>query len=203
MHRGTVIQALIGAAILAASMSALALAKEGAVARMDTPIPPDAEPGSTIEVGWTAWVMEGDEESPIIGSPLVLTIMDAAGGEAVEEVGTERPSGSGHYVAKLVIPAGGVGEVTLGLRGRSCDAAGTCERKDLPIVFVESPVAAVAAVAAPVAPAGAAAARTTESSAGGMLPGVALLIGALGLVAAGLLVASRRQRPVSSGPTAG
>jgi hypothetical protein len=75
-----------------------------------------------------------------------LTSVD--GSEEFEASGTERPSGSGHYVATITLPLGGVGLVEIGLRGESC-VDGECTRSD--VMFVLPKEQAHPQLAAPLA----------------------------------------------------
>jgi len=121
---------LLGTAVLL-SVAGIAAAKEGAVATLDAPIPPGADPGSEVEVAWSAgWPDVAGGLDPIIGSPVFIRLTSADGSQKVEASGTERSSGSGHYVATITVPRGGVGLVEIGLRGESC-VNGECFRSDL------------------------------------------------------------------------
>lgn len=141
--------ALVGIIALAA---APALAKEGAEAKLDTAIPRDAEPGSTIDVGWSVFsTFEDGRQEPIYGSPVYLRLVAPDGRASTEVSGTEKPSGSGHYTASVEVPAGGIGEVIVGMVGEACTSTGVCERSDIifpltddPLVSGAAPVAAQA-----------------------------------------------------------
>ena len=141
---------LLGTALLL-SVAGLTAAKEGAVASLDAPISPGTEPGTEIEVGWSAgWPDGAGGLDPIIGSPVFIRLTSADGSATVEASGTERPSGSGHYVATIRLPRGGVGLVEIGLRGESC-VNGECTRSDL--MFALADEQAHPQRAAPIAPA--------------------------------------------------
>lgn len=146
--------ALLGALALVA---APALGKEGAEAKLDTGIPRDAEPGSTIDVGWSVFSIFGDRTEPVVGSPVYIRLVAPGGTTSTEVMGTERPDGSGHYVASIDVPAGGIGEVIVGMVGEACYQDGTCERSDVifpltddPLVTGVAPTAAVPAAAGPI-----------------------------------------------------
>lgn len=140
--------ALVGIIALAA---APALAKEGAEAKLDTAIPRDAEPGSTIDVGWSVFsTFEDGRQEPIYGSPVYIRLVAPDGQASTEVAGTEKPSGSGHYMASIEVPAGGIGEVIVGMVGEACTAAGVCERSDIIFPLTDDPlVSGAAPVAAP------------------------------------------------------
>ncbi len=138
--------ALIGALALVASP---ALGKEGAEARLDAAIPRDAEPGSTIDVGWSVFSIVDGTQQPIYGSPVYIRLVAPDGRTSTEVAGTEKPSGSGHYAASIVVPAGGIGEVIVGMVGEACDGDG-CRRSDIIFPLTDDPlVSGVAPLAAP------------------------------------------------------
>jgi hypothetical protein len=106
-----------------------ALAKEGAIAKLDTAIHRDAEPGSTIEVGWSVFMLVDGTEYPIHGSPIYVRLV-SPDGTSTQTAGTETRSGSGHYAASMVVPAGGIQDVIVAIRGEACYSAGGCEQVD-------------------------------------------------------------------------
>lgn len=181
---------LVAAAAIAAlfSVSALpALAKEGAEAKLDTAIHRDAEPGSTIDVGWSVFMVTSSGEEPVYGSPIYIKLV-APDGSSTEAGGTEKPAGSGHYTASIVVPKGGIQDVVVAMVGTACYDGGGCQRADY--VFPLTDDVLVSGAPAPVA------AGTSTSTAVGpaLVPLVAVgtafaLIGGLGA----LIVARRRQ----------
>ena len=195
---------LIGTALLL-SLAGVAAAKEGAEASLDAPIPPGAEPGSEIEVGWSAGWPDGTGGlDPIIGSPVFIRLTSVDGSERIEASGTERPSGSGHYVATITVPRGGVGLVEIGLRGESC-VEGTCTRSDLLFELPENQrmpqtvaalrVVPLATAADPAAGRSVAATVATRDPASNVPAAVAIIaVGALLVVVA--LSLARRTRTV-------
>ena len=176
-------------------------AKEGMQARLDAPILADTPPGTTIEVGWTAVVPtgEGNAVVPFTGAPVFIALRSPGAGEPGQVVfGEESPSGSGHYVASITIPAGGIAPdgVTIGLRGESC-VDGACSRSDLPFELVGAVLTSttlvppVAASAAPVvAPGPAPAEPATDRT-----PWLAIAAVGAALAIAGLLAGVRHGRP--------
>lgn len=125
------------------------LAKEGAIATLDDALPTDPQPGSEITVGWTVEMpgMNGEPE-PFNAEAVFIRVIPVTG-EPVEVVGQQGPNG--HYVATATVPAGGIRNVEIGLRGESC-SGGTCQRSDLmfTIADVEPAVDPGAAVYNPV-----------------------------------------------------
>jgi len=181
---------LIAAAAIVAifSVSALAvLAKEGAIAKLDTAIHRDAEPGSTIDVSWSVFMVTSTGEEPLYGSPIYIKLV-APDGSSTEAGGTEKPAGSGHYTASLVVPKGGIEDVVVAMVGTACHDGGGCQRADY--VFPLTDDVLVSGAPAPVAPG-----PSTSTAVGPALaPLVAIgaafaLIGGLGA----LIVARRRQ----------
>ncbi len=142
--------------VLALSLAGVAAAKGGALASLETPIPPDADPGTTIDVAWRAWMPDAGTDWPFSGLPVFIRLISADGSFATETMGRESPAGSGHYDATIAIPSGGVGRVEVGLFGESC-VDGTCTRSDLLFELPEDQRVPQAAAAPPVAPLGTAA----------------------------------------------
>lgn len=179
--------ALLGLVALAVSP---ALAKEGAEAKLDTAIPRDTEPGSTIDVGWSVFSIVDGKQEPIYGSPVYLRLVAPDGRTSTEVAGTEKPSGSGHYMASIEVPAGGIGEVIVGMVGEACDANG-CRRSDIIFPMTDDPlVSGTASVEAP---------ASTTPIGTQLIPIVALgtAVAIAGALAA--LVAGRR-RTLGTGP---
>jgi hypothetical protein len=125
-----------------------ALAKEGAEAKLDTAIPRDAEPGSMVDVGWSVFSTFDDGRlEPIHGSPVYIKLVAPDGKASTEVAGTEKPTGSGHYTASIEVPAGGIGEVIVGMVGEACTAGGVCERSDILFPLTNDPLVSGAAPA--------------------------------------------------------
>ena len=151
-RRTSTISVLLGL-IAALSLALPALAKEGAEARLDTALPRDAEPGSTIDVGWSVFSIDGEKTYPVYGSPVYIRLVGPDGTSATEVMGKEVPSGSGHYTASIQVPDGGIGEVIVGMIGEACTADG-CQRSDMIFPLTDDPLVTGAAPAVtPPAPA--------------------------------------------------
>jgi hypothetical protein len=116
------------AAMLAALVSSETLAKEGVEARLDRPIPKDAAAGSTITLGWSLWFRDeaSGEWRPFTGNGGFVRLYGVEG-SSTEASGTE--DWTGHFLAEVAVPAGGIGRVEIGLAGTAC-RAGTCWRSD-------------------------------------------------------------------------
>jgi hypothetical protein len=182
-RRTSALTAIVGL-VTALGLALPVLAKEGAEAKLDTALPRDAEPGSTVTVGWSVFEIDGDTIHPIYGSPIYIRLVGPDGTSATEVMGTEVPPGSGHYTASIEVPEGGIGEVIVGMVGESCVQGGACQRSDLIFPLTDDPlVSGGAPVAAPPAPATPATSATSIGSQ--LLPIIAIgvafaVIGSLG-----------------------
>jgi hypothetical protein len=148
---------------IVAMLAGPALAKEGAIAKLDTVVRRDAEPGSTLEIGWSIFMAVDGEMRPIFGSPTYVRLVSPDGTSTTEAAGHETSFESGHYRASIVVPAGGIGDLILGMRGEACYAGGGCQRADY--VFRLNDDALVRGVPVPAARA-AASATTSQVGAG-------------------------------------
>ncbi len=204
-------------------------AKGNPQAELTTTIPRDATPGSTLAVEWDAFMLASGHRDPIMGSPIFIRLSPGGAGKPTEARGSEQPSGSGHYVAKVVVPEGGIGRVEIGLLGEICEAGKACVRDDIMLTIVGTvvadaadPAAAKVVEAAPAAAATAAAVPAATvappvttpvaqapATASGSEPNWVAAIAVIVLAVAGLLAAARviRRRgpsaPLPSGPTPG
>jgi hypothetical protein len=189
--------------LLLLALAGPVLAKEGMQARLDAPIPIDAPPGTTLEVGWTTTVPDGaGGAAAFSGAPVFIALTEPGAAEPRALVfGDESPAGSGHFTASIVVPKGGIAPdgVMIGLRSETCEN-GVCERTwmpfqllgpvltTLPVVPAAVPVASAAAdPAATPAPA-----RAPAADAAPWL-GLAAVGGLLALAAAALGVRAGRR----------
>ena len=120
----------LAALLLSLAAVAPVAAKEGMEARLDAPLSVASPGGSTMHVGWTVFIMSEGEEVPVYGSPVFIRLLPRGEGEPSIEFGTERPSGSGHYFADIVVPPSGIGMVEVGMRGSQC-VSGVCSTSDM------------------------------------------------------------------------
>jgi hypothetical protein len=151
LRRQAAISILVGLALALMTTTAV-LAKDNAVATIDSPLPPDADPRTEITVGWTVTVPVPDGSPAPFNAEAMFIRLIPDGGEPIEAIGVQdRP---GHYAATVTMPAGGLRDVEFGLRGESC-SNGTCERSDLVFATAVAPleVAIPASNASPPAPA--------------------------------------------------
>lgn len=123
-------------ALLAVVLAAFAPVKEGARARLLTPLALDAAPGATVRVAWSVDVPDGSGgRRPFGASDMFVRLLSRTGGPST--VGFAASAG-GRNRATVVVPRGGIGGVRVGLRGTRCDAAG-CRNGDLVFPLVNDP----------------------------------------------------------------
>jgi len=179
------------------------LAKGDVQARLDAPIPADAAPGTTLVVGWTTTVSNGEGGAVAFsGAPVFIALTAPGATQATALVfGDEYPAGSGHWTASIVVPAGGIAPdgVSIGLRWTSCEA-GQCRRSDLLFELLGEvlvPAAAVAAVAPVVATSAAPVVAVSGVASDPVVtPSAALAVAlGLGIAAIALRAWRRRRRP--------
>lgn len=121
-----------------------------------TPIPGDAEPGSTIDVAFVAIQPLSDGGSvPAEGIPMVIRLVPVDGSRAARVPAVADRAVAGRYTARVVVPTSGVAAVEVAIRGESCDASG-CVISDLPLTVLAGAIAPTA-VPGVVAPTGVAA----------------------------------------------
>ncbi len=190
--RGRAAATLLGISALLALAATPVLAKNGAEIQLDTVVHRDAQPGSTIQIGWSAAQIVDDARYPLHG-PLVVELVGPKGA-ATEATGTETPAGSGHYVASVIVPDGGIWSVSVALKGEACYGDGTCQPADYAFPLTDDPMVSGQPVgfSRPASPTTAAPAADSVST--GLLPLVAIGVAcALGGGLAALVVARRRQ----------
>jgi hypothetical protein len=139
-RRSRTLSAVLALTALVALATTPTLAKMGAEAKLDTTISRDAEPGSTIKVGWSVFSEYDGSAYPLDGSPVFIRLVSPDGLGVSEVMGTESPSGSGHYTASIVVPTGGIGEVIVGLSGEACVTGEGCQRSDLIFPLTDDPL---------------------------------------------------------------
>lgn len=98
----------------ALAAATIAPTKEGARARLTTPLPLDAAPGTTIRVGWTVGVPDDEGgRQPFNAIGMFVRLLSRTGAPAT--TGVAGPAGP--FAADVSVPAGGIGGVRTGLRG--------------------------------------------------------------------------------------
>jgi hypothetical protein len=196
-RRAATLSLLLGL-VCGLALSVPAMAKTGTEARLDTTLRRDATPGSTIAVAWSLFQVVDDRESPFSSPGVYMRLTGVDGKDSTEVVGTETPSGSGHYEAMIQVPASGIGDVVVGLKGEQCTAADGCSRMDIvfPLTDDRLVVGSARSVAPPVAPGSPSASSMSAQLVPLMVIGIAVGV-AVGVVA---LILGRR---VAFRPSAG
>jgi hypothetical protein len=113
----------LGAAAVALVAALPAAGKEGVQATLLTRIPLDAPAGKRLEVAWTLTYRDHGRRRPFGANGVFVRLRSGSGASAE----TGFASGNGEYRATVVVPAGGIGDVQIGLQGWTNDAAGTRE----------------------------------------------------------------------------
>jgi hypothetical protein len=110
---------LVGTAVVAATPSA---GKEGVQARVVTPIPREAAPGTRITVVWTLSAVDEGRQVPFGGSAVFIRLFGPGDARTPRAFGAELAPG--RFRARPRIPRGGAKRVVFGLMGTACDANG-------------------------------------------------------------------------------
>ena len=130
----------IGTFVAAVALVALMLApggssKEGARARLLTPLLLAAKPSSTIQVRWAVDVPDRQGgRRPFGASGMFVRLLSRTG--APSTIGFA--DGGGRFETTVRVPSGGIGGLRVGLRGMRCDANG-CRESDAPFPLVNDP----------------------------------------------------------------
>jgi hypothetical protein len=101
---------------------------EAAKLTLDDPLPVDAQPGSEVVIAWTLGVVDGDGTTEPFSASGVYIRLTPDTGKPLEV--TARQDRTGHYIASVTVPPGGLGAVVIGLQGTACLANGECSRAD-------------------------------------------------------------------------
>ena len=120
MNRG-IATSLFAAALLLVGAASVA-AKEGVQARVVTPIPREAAPGSRVTVVWTLSSIDEGRRVPFGASAVFIRLFGPGDARTPRAFGAERAPG--RFSARPRIPRGGVKRVVFGLMGTACDANG-------------------------------------------------------------------------------
>jgi len=125
-----------------------ALGKEGVSVTLAAPLPPDAEPGTTVPAFFTLTAISNDSDSPLRGADVFIRLYGPKGA-STQATGVEqgRP---GLYKAMIAIPEGGAVRAEFGIRGSAIDASGHSVASD--IVWPYDGVLVAAKVPPPVDP---------------------------------------------------
>jgi hypothetical protein len=125
-----------GAALVAALLAlgaAPAGAKEGVVARVQTPISRDADPGTRITVVWMLYSVEAGERRPFGGGAIFIRLLGP--GDSRSKRVYAAPIEPGRYRATVRVPRGGVRRLELGIMGMVCNVQGRLGCRPSPKLF--------------------------------------------------------------------
>ncbi len=113
------VAALVAAGVLvlaATAFAAPAVAKGGMQAQLDAPIARETPGGSTLVIGMLLSAFGADETQLLTGLPLEVTLI---GEDGTSTSGLAREGAPGHYSVRLEVPASGVADIGVAVRGSS------------------------------------------------------------------------------------
>jgi hypothetical protein len=131
--------------LFVAGLPAAAKGEDG-FARIVTPIYEDAEPGTTLKVSWRAFVRVDGAEVPFNAEGVFIRLTGFGG--ATSEALAAQPT-EGLYLARVVVPAGGIRQVEVGVAGTASYPDGTSERSEALFLLEGQVMTTDAAIAAP------------------------------------------------------
>ena len=106
---------VVAGGTLALLLPSAAATKEGAMARLATPVPLDAAPGSSVRIVWSVTIADGKGgRQPFGAGGMFVRFLTRTGGASAPAVGSEVQLG--RYAARVTVPAGGIGGLRAGLR---------------------------------------------------------------------------------------
>jgi hypothetical protein len=117
------------AVALCLAAAGVTLAKgDRVVATLDAPLPVDADPGTTVRLGWTLSITFDDGSvHPFLAEGIFIRISPPGGAPIEVPASSDR---DGHFVASVTVPRGGLGTVAIGLQGSACRPNAGCTRSD-------------------------------------------------------------------------
>jgi hypothetical protein len=98
----------------------------------DEPLPPDVPEGRTIDVGFTVWDVARQTLSQVNSADIRVYPKT---GKAKPTEGHTHSDWSGHVIAPLTVPKGGMGRIEIGFPAQVCHDDGTCEPLFMPFTF--------------------------------------------------------------------
>ena len=130
MHRALVLLVLLAGLAVVAAPSA---AKEGVEARIVTPIPREAAPGTKVTVVWTLTTLDQGRRIPFGAGDVFIRLFGPGSARTPRAYATEVERG--RFRARPRIPGGGVRIVVIGRMGFRCDASGAPGCVPAPAIF--------------------------------------------------------------------
>ncbi|MDQ3672742.1 MAG: hypothetical protein M3364_09960 [Actinomycetota bacterium] len=110
--------AIVAVSVTALSAATLVPAKDGAHARLTTPLRLGATPGATIRVRWTVETSdEAGGRRPFGASGMFVRLLSRTGATATTGFADGVTRVRGRYAARVQVPTGGIGGIRMGLRG--------------------------------------------------------------------------------------
>ena len=122
-HLRPIAPVLMAMALVLAGVGSVAAKGGDAIATLDEPLPPGPATGSTITIGWSLDLRQDDGTTLPFWAEGVFLRFTPPSGASFDAAG--RQDRQGHFSAKVVVPAGGLGEIAFGMRGDMC-SQGTC-----------------------------------------------------------------------------
>ena len=135
MRREVPVRAITGVLVAGWLLLALGLGAPGSRAAeevsgvevwLDRPLPTDVAPGTPVRIGGMLW---HGEARIVLGRPTFVRLVSADPSVAPNQV-TPTQDWAGHFVADLVVPAGGIDRLEVGEHATACTEAG-CAPTDL------------------------------------------------------------------------
>ena len=114
---------LMALGLVLAGVGGVAAKGGDAIATLDEPLPPGPAAGSTITIGWSLDLRQDDGTTLPFWAEGVFLRFTPPSGASFDAPG--RQDRQGHFTARVVVPAGGLGDVAFGMRGDMC-SRGTC-----------------------------------------------------------------------------
>lgn len=169
---------------LTAVLAVPVAAKELAVGvQLETVIPPDLKPGDTLKIAFRMTVTTPDGEGPYDADPISVSVSGPS--DAPVSV-LAAHDGIGHYVATITVPPSGIGRISAMLPSDGPQPLSWDLYAAPPIVGTAADPAAAPSVATP-------------AIADGLLPVVALGVGAALIAAAAAVAVDRRRKALPAG----
>ena len=169
---------------LTALLAVPVAAKELAVGvRLETAIPPDLKPGDTLKIAFRMTVTTPDGEGPYDADPISVRVSGPA--DAAVNV-LARRDGPGHYVATITVPPSGIAQISATLPSDGPQPLSWDLYAAPPTVGTVADPATTPTVATP-------------AIGDGLLPVIALGIGAALVAAAAAVTVDRRRKALPAG----
>jgi hypothetical protein len=170
-------------------MALPAAAKEDVEATLTSPVALDAPAGTELTIAWTLISVDANgRRQPFGANGVFVRLLSASGAPPEEGVAPVGSYETGEYEATVIVPAGGIRDIELGLQGWVSDVNGT-RRSDLIFPITNDPISSPAPVSfpAPVEPAP----SNSDGTPGWLL---ALVAGLLAMLALAGTILIRRRR---------